>query len=63
MALYEFIDNDSQYVAWLEINTEGFVLTTKRQRPTNYMALHYANCRLISKYNNMAKPDGFTERG
>ena len=62
MFVYEFINNESEYIGWIGSNKKGYVLNTTRQKSPKLMALHHANCRLISQYNDMAKEGGFTER-
>ena len=58
----EFSNNNQPYQRWLRENPNGFVINTLRTRSTSYMLLHRASCYSIRKYNQMARPGGFTER-
>ena len=60
--MLEFDDDDNVYRQWLAQNPDGFVINTTRNKSANYMILHRASCRTISKYTDMAQPGGFTER-
>lgn len=61
-AVEEFINDDENYQQWLAEHRQGFVINTRRSKPTNYMVLHRAICPKISDYTRMAQPGGFTER-
>lgn len=58
----EFMDDDTEYLRWLNSHTEGYVLNTTRNKSPEYMVLHRAYCHSISKYSGNAKQGGFTER-
>jgi hypothetical protein len=62
MATQEFFHNENGYLNWLRSHPQGFVINTGRSKNTNYMVLHHAWCRQISKYSKNADPGGFTER-
>ena len=57
-----FDGNDSLYITWVNVNPAGFVINTRRKPDPKYMVLHRAICHSITKYTEMAKPGGFTER-
>ncbi len=59
-----FKNDDDGYLKWLQENQSGFVVNTReRIIDPDYMVLHNASCKQISKYPNMIQnPGGFTER-
>ena len=58
--MHEFIDDDEGYHEWVAANPEGLVLNLRRLPDPNYVILHRATCRTISK----ARPLGaYTARG
>jgi hypothetical protein len=57
-----FDGGDTQYQSWLREHYDGFVLNRRRGKSDSYLVLHRASCPMISTYNDMAKPGGFTER-
>ncbi len=58
----EFLDNEANYLNWIQQNPRGFVLHTERLRNPYYMILHRATCPIISEYPTRARPGYFTER-
>jgi len=58
----EFSTGDESYLRWLAQHQDGFVVNRPRSRSPSYMVLHRATCPTISRYTNMSRPGGFTER-
>ncbi len=59
----QIFDNDEKaYLDWLQKNSGGFVLNSRRDIDQTYMVLHRSGCYYISRYNDMSRPGGFTER-
>ncbi len=58
-----FDGNDKEYLRWLQVNSEGFVVNIRRRNDPSYAVLHRADCSSVSRYKNMeSNPGGFTER-
>jgi hypothetical protein len=45
----KFQDNDAGYLDWLETNPHGFVLYAERSPRKEYLILHRATCKSISR--------------
>jgi len=63
MPVKVFIDDEAGYQQWLRNHPKGFVVTTVRDISANYMSLHQATCRMISKYMKNMSSDAFTGKG
>lgn len=57
-----FADSDAAYLGWLREHPQGYVVNAYRNKEPNYMVLHRATCKSVSKHANNAKPGAFTER-
>jgi hypothetical protein len=57
-----FDSDDSVYLAWLTAHPDGFVINTRRRSDPEYIVLHRATCRTISRPTAITRPGGFTER-
>lgn len=57
-----FDSDDSVYLEWLTAHPKGFVINTRRRGDPEYIVLHRATCRTISRPTGEAPPGGFTER-
>ena len=57
------MNNDRGYMAWVGRNPDGFVLNTRKYISTNYLVLHRAACRAISRYAPGVASDAFTGQG
>lgn len=44
-----FKDDDTAYVEWLEANPHGFVLNSYRRPNSDYLILHRATCKSVSR--------------
>ncbi|RKF15688.1 hypothetical protein DBZ36_15005 [Alginatibacterium sediminis] len=62
MLTKEFIDNDSDYLNWINQNPAGFVINTYRANSSTYNVLHSANCSYISVAPKNSPAGAFTER-
>jgi 5-methylcytosine-specific restriction endonuclease McrA len=56
-------EGDVPYLKWLENNPEGFVLQTRKKPDPEYMNLHSAKCKMISRPTNSTKSSPFTAEG
>jgi len=57
-----FSNNEKGYKTWLSNNPNGYVINARKKHDPEYIVLHRAHCYHISKYNNLSRPGGFTER-
>lgn len=44
-----FDRDDTGYLAWLDTNQDGFVVNSYRKPAANYLILHRATCKSISR--------------
>lgn len=56
-------EGDVPYLNWLKNNPDGFVLQTRKKPDPEYMNLHSAKCKMISKPTNSTKSSPFTAEG
>ena len=47
-AVTEFVDDDTGYLSWLEMNPAGFVVNTTNPYSRKYLVIHRARCHTIS---------------
>jgi predicted HNH restriction endonuclease len=59
---YEFVNNDIEYLKWINQNPHGLVINTLKGKPINNRVLHHSYCSSITKLTGKAKAGGFTER-
>src|SRR5580765_7693136 len=57
-----FDQSDSDYLKWLDLNPQGFVIAIKRKGSSSYLRFHKATCSSIRDGNNEKSPGGYTER-
>ncbi len=43
----KFVDDDGDYLKWVESNPQGFVINCNRQPNSRYLILHRADCHTI----------------
>jgi hypothetical protein len=55
-------DNDDEYLTWINMNREGYVLTSNRSLTPRHTVIHRATCDKIKVLSGNAKPSGFTNR-
>lgn len=63
MPVKMFVDDENGYQQWITNHPDGYVLTTVRDISPDYMSLHKATCRMISRYMKNMAADAFTARG
>lgn len=59
----KFGEGDAPYLEWLKNHQDGFVLQTKAHPDPDYMNLHSAKCKSISKVTSSKKASPFTAAG
>lgn len=47
--MHTFKDDDAGYVAWIDANPHGFVVNSFRRPTPDYLVLHKATCKFISR--------------
>ncbi|GLR05220.1 hypothetical protein GCM10007906_28080 [Vibrio hyugaensis] len=57
-----FIDNDAEYLKWVELNETGFVVNTTRTKRKAYRVLHKASCRHVTTRQSWQGDGAFTSR-
>ncbi len=60
MAIEIFRDREDEYLKWIAIHPNSFVLTTSRSISIHYMSLHTSNCHHISSHNRKMANNAFT---
>ena len=63
MVVVVFDNGDASYAQWLHDHPRGFVLNTRRRSDPEYMVLHKAACRTVSKATRQMDQNPFTGKG
>jgi len=57
-----FDNNDSEYLAWLLANPNGYVVNMRHGYTPAYMVLHRSHCTTVNPSTSSSDPGAFTER-
>jgi hypothetical protein len=58
----EFINQEEEYLDWLNMHPTGFVLNTFKYPKPSYLVLHRASCRSVGVKPKAYVDGGFTAR-
>lgn len=48
MEIMKFIDNDTEYLKWINKHPDGFIVNTRKSENSDYFVLHRSRCHHIS---------------